>query len=220
MAQHPRLRENHSRKSVQEELTIEGSPINEKSEERVRRQVIRQLRELGWKEGQLQWKPEWQVPDTPHDLTKRERGQKFATCGSADLVAFLDDSHQWYALNVIFEFKAPSISAGRVQLMRYLSNEPMAKMGFWTNGAETLAIYKSHSADWLMVEGAALPRPNDDLTQPPETPPTWLDLRTPTEAELTGALRRLVVTVVVSDPYVTRRDEQLRELVHLMLVKL
>ena len=70
----------------------------------------------------------WPIPDTPHDLTKRERGQKYEACGSADLVAFTDESGEWHALQVIFEFKAPDIDKCKAQLLRYLSNEPMAKM--------------------------------------------------------------------------------------------
>src|SRR5258708_10658713 len=154
------------------------------AEEKVRQRVIAELRKLGWLEGQLRWKPEWPIPDTPHDLTKRERDQKFKVCGSADLVAFADESGEWHALQVIFEFKAPDIDKGRAQLLRYLSNEPMAKMGYWTNGSESLAVYKRHTADWILVKGAALPSPGDDLIHPPDTPPTWNSLRDPTEAEL------------------------------------
>lgn len=189
-------------------------------EEGVRQRIISDLKRLGWTEGQLRWKPEWPVPDTPHDLTKRERGQKYATCGSADLVAFADESSAWHALQVIFEFKAPDIDKGKSQLIRYLSNEPMAKMGYWTNGSRSLAVYKRHQADWVYVEGAPLPHPSDDLTQPPDTPPTWNTLRTPTEAELAGALRRLVATTVIGDTNVNRREDQLRELIHVLLVKL
>ena len=189
-------------------------------EEQVRQRVIADLRQLGWPEAQLRWKPEWPVPDTPHDLTKRERGQKYATCGSADLVAFADQSGEWHALQVIFEFKAPDIDKGRAQLLRYLSNEPMAKMGYWTNGSQSLAVYKRHQADWVYVEAASLPHPGENLTQPPDEPPTWNTLRQPSEAELAGALRRLVATTVVSDSHVNRRDEQLRELIHILLVKL
>jgi type I restriction enzyme M protein len=194
--------------------------IPTKPEETVRQQVIKDLLRLGWKETQLRWKPEWQVPDTPHDLTKRERSQKYAVCGSADLVAFADDSGEWYALQVIFEFKAPDIAHGKAQLLRYLSNEPMAKMGFWTNGSQTLAVYKRHQSEWVFVENASLPHPTDDLTQPPDVPPTWNTMRQPSEAELSGALKRLVATVVVSDPHVVRREDQLRELLHILLVKL
>ncbi len=191
-----------------------------KPEEQVRQQVIADLRTNGWKETRLRWKPEWPIPDTPHDLTKRERGQKYAVCGSADLVAFADDSGEPHALQIIFEFKAPTIDKGRLQLIRYLSNEPMARMGFWSNGTETLAVYKSHTNDWIEIVGAALPAPGDDLTQPPTKVPTWNDLREPTEAELTAALRRIVATVVVNDSRSTRREDQLRELLHILLVKL
>lgn len=194
--------------------------ITLKPEETVRQSVIRDLISLGWRHDQLLWKPEWPIPNAPHDLTKRERGQKYNICGSADLVAFADDSQKPHALQVIFEFKAPDITAGKDQLTRYLSSEPLAKMGFWTNGTETLAIYKRHSADWVEVKGAKLPTPSDDLTQPPDEPPTWQDLKKPGEAELSAVLRRIVATVVAGDSRVNRREEQLRELLHLMLVKL
>ncbi len=191
-----------------------------KPEEGVRQRVIKELLRLGWKEGQLRWRPEWSVPKTPHDLTKRERSQKYETCGSADLVTFADTSGEAHALQVIFEFKAPEINAGKAQLLRYLSSEPMAKMGFWTNGTQTLAVYKRHSADWIEVPGAKLPEPNDDFTAVPDEPPTWNSIRVPTEAELSSVLRRIISTVVVSDPHVVRREDQLREILHVMLVKL
>ena len=188
--------------------------------ETVRRSVFSELQRLGWKAERLRWKPEWEVPKTPHDLTKRERGQKYEACGSADLVAFADDSQEPHALQVIFEFKAPDIDAGKFQLTRYLASEPVAKMGYWTNGTETLAIYKRHSADWVEIKGARLPSPGDDLTRPPDKPPTWKDLKTPGEAELSTVLRRILDTVVASDARVNRGEGQLRELLHVMLVKL
>ena len=188
-----------------------------KPEEKVRQQVLAELKRLGWKESRLRWRPEWPIPDTPHDLTKRERGQKYTVCGSSDLVAFADDSGEPHALQTIFEFKEPTIEKGRMQLMRYLSNEPVARMGFWTNGTKTLAVYKSHTNDWIYVEDAPLPAPGDDLTQPPEKTPTWNDLRVPNEAELTAALRRIVATVVISDSRATRREDQLRELLHVVV---
>ena len=56
-----------------------------KPEEKVRQRVIAELKKLGWKDTRLRWKPEWSVPDTPNDLTKRERGQlkKSAAKGAA-----------------------------------------------------------------------------------------------------------------------------------------
>lgn len=189
-------------------------------EEGVRQATIRQLKALGWRDDQLQWRPEWQVPRAPNDLTKRERGQKYDVCGSADLVAFADASHQPHALQIIFEFKAPDIAAGKEQLIRYLASEPLVKMGYWTNGSQSLAIYKRHSSDWVEVNNAALPAPSDDLTQCPDAPPTWQALREPTEAELSAVLRRILATVVVQDTSVNRREDQLREILHVLLVKL
>jgi predicted RNA methylase len=191
----------------------------DRREESVRQDVISELKRLGW-DGRLQWKPEWQVPATPHDLTKRERGQRFKRCGSCDLVAFDDESCEWHALRVIFEFKARDVDAGRGQLYRYLSSEPLAKMGFWTNGPESLAIYKKADGDWTEVPGAVLPGPGDDLTRPSDAPLTWITMKVPSEAELSGAFKRLLATVVVADTRATRRDDQLREMVHVMLAKL
>lgn len=200
--------------------------INEESsaslsgkEEAVRQKVLSELKRLGWKDNRLQWKPEWRVPGTPHDLTKRERGQNFAACGRADLVAFADDSGQPHALQVIFEFKQPSIEAGRQQLQRYLASEPVVRLGYWTNGDKSLAVYKSHTNDWIEVADAPLPHPGDDLTAPPSQPPTWCDLREPTEAQLSASLRRLVAIIVASDSRAVRREDQLRELLHTLLVK-
>jgi len=191
-----------------------------RNEEDVRQEVLRNLRQRGWREEQIQWKPEWSVPDTPHDLTKRERGQKFATCGSCDIVLFDDDSREWHALKVIIELKAPDIDAGRSQLFRYLSNEPIAKMGYWSNGSRGLAVYKTVDGKWIEIENAQLPRPGDDLTQPSLEPLTWETMEEPSEAELTGAFKRLLNVVVATDTRAQRREVQLREMVHILLIKL
>jgi hypothetical protein len=192
-----------------------------RKEEDVRQDILKELRRFGWREEQIQWKPEWRVPDTPHDLSKRERGQSYATCGSCDIVLFDGKgAGQWEGLRVIFELKAPDIDAGRAQLMRYLSNEPMAKLGYWSNGGRSLAVYKTLDGNWLEIENAALPRPGDDLSKPAEAPLTWNTMRVPTNAELTGAFKRLLDFVVVADTRATRRDVQLREIVHVVLVKL
>ncbi|MFJ2194552.1 restriction endonuclease subunit M [Streptomyces violaceusniger] len=195
------------------------SPKNSSPEEGVRQRVIADLKNLGWKDTQLRWRPEWRVPAAPNELTKRERGQSFKALGQVDLAAFADDSGEPHALQVLFEFKAPSISEGKEQLKSYLAMEPVVRMGYWTNGNESLAIYKSHTNDWLEIRNAPLPNPGDDLTAPPVSPPTWNDLVVPTEGQLSAALRRLVATTVVGDSRSTRREDQLRELLHVVLVK-
>lgn len=209
-----------AKKEQNNSISTSGKTSLHKNEEDVRQEILRSLRQRGWREEQIQWKPEWSVPDTPHDLTKRERGQKFATCGSCDIVLFDDDSREWHALKVIIELKAPNIDAGRSQLFRYLSNEPMAKMGYWSNGSRGLAIYKTVNGKWIEIENAQLPRPGDDLTQPPSEPLSWETMDEPSEAELTGAFKRLLNVVVASDTRAKRREVQLREMVHVLLVKL
>lgn len=192
-----------------------------KPEEKVRQAFIKRLiNEAGWKENRLRWRPEWRVPKTPHDLTKRERGQRFDDQGTSDLVAFADDSGEPHALQVIFEFKEPTVDKGISQLEAYLTMEPIAKMGYWTNGTDSAAVYKRHSADWVVIRPAPIPRPFDDLTRPPDVPLTWDRMEDPSEAQLTAAFKRLLVTIVVNDARATRREDQLRELVHVLLVKL
>lgn len=187
-------------------------------EDIVRDQVIKELIKLGWEKDQL--KKEWSVPDTPHDLSKREKGQQFNRCGRADLAIFADDSQEAHALLVICEFKAPKRKEGREQLRRYLASEPVVKMGYWTNGTDSLAIYKDHSSQWIEVNDAPIPKPGDDFTRPPQKPLTWEALEKPTSAQLTAVLRRLVATTVTSDTVSTRREDQIKELLHLLLVKI
>ena len=38
---------------------------------------INKLVEMGWKKEQIVYKPEWQVPATPSEATKREKGVSF-----------------------------------------------------------------------------------------------------------------------------------------------
>jgi type I restriction enzyme M protein len=189
-------------------------------EEVVRQKVITELLRLGWRESRMRWKPEWRIPATPHDLTKRERNQKFDSCGRADLVLFADDSGQPHALQVIFEFKEPTIEAGKHQLQRYLSSEPVVRMGYWTNGTKSLALYKSHTNDWIEVQNPALPQPGDNFTAPSKKPLTWKRLHVPTDAQLTAALNRIVSTAVMKDSRAVRPEDQLREILHTFLVKI
>jgi len=70
------------------------------------------------------------------------------------------------------------------------------------------------------VKNAPLPHPDDDLIAPSRSLLKWDDLREPTEAELTAAMKRLLVTAVAGDTRATRRDEQLNQICNVVLVKL
>lgn len=187
----------------------------------VRLPVIAKLVELGWSEGQLRWDPEWRVPKTPHDAAKRERGTSFASW-PIDLVVFDSEEHagEWEHVLAILEFKEPTLEKGQSQLEIYLSLEPRAKFGFWTNGDKSVAVYKLPDGTVQIVKGAALPRPWDNLSKPSAEPLTYARLNTPTERELRGVFQRLLETIVAQDSKSTRPDEQLNELCNLLLLKL
>lgn len=187
----------------------------------VRLPVIDRLTELGWSEGQLQWSPEWRVSKTPHDSAKRERGVSFASW-PVDLVIFDTAEHagEWEHVLAIFEFKEPTLEEGQSQLEVYLSREPRAKYGYWTNGAASVAVYKLPDGNVEVVKGAGLPHPADNLSKPSTRPLTYNRLRTPTERELRAVFKRLLESIVSQDSQSTRSDEQLNEICNLLLLKL
>ena len=92
--------------------------------QQVRLPTIKKLHALGWHAGQLQWQPEWRVPKSPHDAAKREAGSSFGGW-PVDLVLFEDEqrSGSWEHVLVVFEFKAPNLSAGLSQLEIYGSSQ-------------------------------------------------------------------------------------------------
>ncbi|MEA2187612.1 MAG: type restriction enzyme protein [Solirubrobacteraceae bacterium] len=188
----------------------------------VRLPTIARLQQLGWSESQMRWAPEWRVPQTPHDAAKREISAGGWNGWPVDLVIFDSEKHagEWEHVLAIFEFKEPSLEEGQSQLEIYLSREPRAKYGYWTNGSQSLAVYKLPDGNVRVVKGANLPKPQDDISKPSAKPLTYHDLTTPTERELRGVFKRLLDTIAVADSKSVRPDEQLNELCNLLLLKL
>lgn len=187
----------------------------------VRLPVIARLVELGWPEERLQWAPEWRVPQTPSDASKREVGGSFASW-PVDLVIFDAQEHrgEWEHVLAIFEFKAPDLEAGRSQLEIYLSREPRAKFGYWTNGDRSLSLYKLPDGTFDEVEDSDLPRVQDNLSKKSAKPLTYNLLKVPTERQLKGVFERLLNSVVAADSRSTRPDDQLNQICNLLLLKL
>jgi len=188
---------------------------------KVRVPTIEKLVALGWSEAQLQWEPEWRVPKAPHEASKREAGQSFKGW-PADLVIFDSEEHagEWDHVLALFEFKEPTLEQGRNQLEIYLGLEPRARYGYWTNGSKSLAVYKLADGTHEVVEGAPLPKPQDNLAKPSAEPLTYARLRLPTEKELKRVFERLLDVVVANDSRSTRREDQLNQICNLLLVKL
>ncbi|HEX6753258.1 MAG TPA: N-6 DNA methylase [Solirubrobacterales bacterium] len=127
---------------------------------------------------------------------------------------------EWEHVLAILEFKEPTLEQGQSQLEIYLSREPRAKYGYWTNGDKSVAVYKLPDGSVQVVEGANLPRPEDNLSKPSAKPLNYERLKTPTERELKGVFKRLLDTIVTQDSKSTRPDEQLNEICNLLLLKL
>lgn len=191
--------------------------------ELVRLPVIEALRVLGWTERQLQWQPEWRVPRTPSEATKREGNHSFASW-PVDLVLFEDAEAptDWQNVLGLFEFKKPTLVEGVSQLEIYLALEPRARFGIWTNGTKTATVYKlpNGTTKTVATDELQLPRPGDDFEQATSKAITFNDLKVPTERELRNSFEALLDLVVARDSVVTRSELQLDQLCNLLLLKL
>ena len=189
--------------------------------QQVRLPTLKALVDLGWDSGQLRWKPEWRVPQSPHDAAKREDGKSFAGW-PVDLAIFDDVRHagEWEHILAICEFKAPTLTAGISQLEIYLMREPRARMGYWSNGSEDVRVYRLADGTFHHVRNKGLPYPNDDFTRPSKRPLNFGDLVTPENRQLRSIFSRLLDVVVARDSRSTRSEAQLNELCNLLLLKL
>ncbi|WP_217582927.1 N-6 DNA methylase [Microbacterium sp. GbtcB4] len=191
--------------------------------QQVRLPVIEALRVLGWVDHQMQWQPEWRVPKAPSEATKREGKHGFAGW-PVDLVLFEDPEapNDWQNVLAIFEFKEPNGNAGISQLETYLSREPRARFGVWSNGTSSAVVWKLPDGTFKCTrhDDLQLPSPTDDFTQATSKAIVWNDLSRPTEADLRTSFKALLDLVVARDSVVTRSEMQLDQLCNLLLLKL
>lgn len=187
----------------------------------VRLPTIEKLALAGWDRGQLQYEPEWRVPKSPHDAAKREGGVGFSGW-PVDLVIFDDPStiSQWEHVLAICEFKAPTLEEGVSQLEIYLAREPRARVGYWTNGATDIRVYKLPDGSFKHLANRGIPLPGDNFELPSEDPLTFADLKTPSSIQLRSVFRRLLDAIVARDTKSTRPEAQLNEVCNLLLLKL
>lgn len=189
--------------------------------EKVRIPAVEELVKLGWQREQLQWAPEWRVPQSPHDAAKREDGVSFSSW-PVDLVLFesADGVGDWQTVLGLFEFKEPSIDKGLSQLEIYLAREPRAKFGCWSNGSQTAVVYKLPDGKFQTVRNRGLPSPAEDFEHPSVKPITFKDLTVPTGRDLMHSLARVLDIVVARDSRATRSEVQLDQLCNMLLLKL
>ncbi len=188
---------------------------------KVRLPLIEKLKKAGWSPKQIQWKPEWQVPKSPSEHSNREAGKSYSGFG-VDIVIWESEAlrEDPEGLLIIFETKAPTLLVGRKQLENYLSLEYTAKMGFWTNGTETLAIHRLPSGKFSHQIGAPIPKPTDTFSIGGEKPLKFSDLEEPLPVRLHSKLERVFERVVIRDTVSTRPEQRLNQLCNLILAKL
>ena len=201
-------------KKIPEQLTVVGP-------------LIDLLVSFGWKVDQIIFgKKEWLIPKTPSEATKREKGNKYSGF-PVDIAVFdtperLSDPNH---LLFIVECKQPRERAGISQLESYFMGEPHAQLGVWANNADKSSkgafLYREPDGRMLLkrAELSNLPRPGE-VIEPDVQATSFDDLVEPSEQIFRKTISDLLDKVVISDPIVTRREDQLNQLCNLLLTKL
>lgn len=202
-------------------VPIEKAAVGGPEHQLVRLPLIDDLLNAGWSPQQVQWDPEWRVPKNPSEHSRREAGQQFSGF-PVDIIIWESEAlrEDPDAALIIFETKKPTMLEGRKQLENYLSLEYTAKMGFWTNGTETLAIHRLPSGKFSHQLGAPIPKPTDTFSIVGDKPLRFTDLEDPLPAKLRSKLDRVFEVVVARDTVSTRSDQRLNQLCNLLLTKL
>ncbi len=189
--------------------------------------LVAYLVESGWKLEQIIFgKDEWRVPKTPSEATKREKRRSFEGF-PVDIAVFDDPENVGNYRHIVFivECKQPDEKAGISQLESYFVGEPHIQLGVWANKAAasalTVFIYRTTDGRILLKKQkvADLPTPGEAI-RPESKRINFNDLIDPTGAILRTAMEDMLDRVVITDSYVTRREEQLDQLCNLLLLKL
>ena len=190
--------------------------------------ILKKLLDLGWKRAQIicpspdSEDTEWHVPKAPSEATNREAKRKFK--GFPVDIALFDDIEyvgDYEHIVALVECKEPTKSKGISQLEIYLSLEPHARMGVWTNGTEFVRVYKLPIAgNFKVVKNTNLPKPDENMILAGDKQITYSDLHVPTTKELKAAFEALLGIVTSRDKYSTRREDQLSQMSNMLLLKL
>lgn len=184
--------------------------------------LIQRLIEMGWNEHQLQFKPEWRVPATPSDASKRENGESFKGF-PVDLAIFDSPSNvgNYMHLDILVETKKPNRKEGINQLEIYMTMEPNVKLGIWTNGSDISTIHRRSDGSFKITEKGRLPFPGESLIEGAAEPLTWNTLRKDVEPfVIKRVFNKLLCAVVSEDTKSTRADQRLDNLCNILLTKI
>jgi len=187
----------------------------------VRLPLIQEFEKLGWAKEQIQFEPEWRVPKTPSEASKREAGRSFQGF-PVDIAIFDNPSNMgnYENIQIIVETKAPRIEEGIDQLKIYMNMEPHVLLGIWSNGSDICLVYRTSRGDFQVERNGNLPRPFDSLIKSEQTKLKWNDLIEPSVSDLNKCFTRLLNVIVSQDSKSTRIDDQLNNLCNVLLAKL
>ncbi|GGN07898.1 hypothetical protein GCM10010967_49420 [Dyadobacter beijingensis] len=187
----------------------------------VRLPLLREFERLGWDKNQIQYLPEWKVPRSPSEASKREAAMSFQGF-PVDIAIFDNPSNlgNYENIQIIVETKAPNVEEGINQLKIYMSLEPHTLLGIWSNGTSCCLVYRTSQGGYYVERNGTIPRPGDSLIKSGTNKLKWNDLISPTTSDLKKCFTRLLNVVVSQDSRSTRRDDQLNNLCNVILAKL
>lgn len=183
---------------------------------------IEKLVEMGWKREQIIYQPEWQVPKTPSEATKREKGSSFSGY-PVDIAIFDNPSNvgDYRHIEIIVETKKPDVKEGISQLEIYMGLEPHVKLGIWTNGTDIATVQRNIKGELVPMPFGHIPYPNESLTEGAQKPLFWEDLISDVSvSELRRVFDDLLCVVVSEDTVSTRSEERLDNICNMLLAKI
>lgn len=183
---------------------------------------IEKLVEMGWKKEQIVYQPEWQVPATPSEASKREKGASFKGF-PVDIAIFDSPSHvgDYRHLDIIVETKKPNSKEGMAQLEIYMSREPHVKLGIWTNGKDVSTVQRNIKGELVQRVLGRIPYPNESLAEGAEKPLYWDDLeKNVPNSTLSMVFYDLLCAIVSEDTISTRSEERLDNICNMLLAKI
>jgi type I restriction enzyme M protein len=167
---------------------------------------------LGWKPGQIMFRPQWRVPKSPSGSRSTGYPVDIAIFDAPDHVG--DPRH----VRILVECKASNVKEGINQLKTYLGLEPEARLGIWFNGERHRLVYKLPNG-FVEADYAAIPRPSDPLVPTEAEPPLRHDdLRPP--PNLSEIFLRLRDQIAAQDTHINRDEFILNDLANLLICKI
>ena len=180
--------------------------------------LITLLLGLGWPATRLRTRPQWKVPKTPSEASRREVGQSYQGF-PCDIVLFATAEQSYEKVQIICECKKPTLDAGVEQLKTYLNLEPAARIGIWYNGKRHAIVYRDGQGGYEVDAAVLLPRPGEslDYTRPDRVLRTR-DLEDPPSMKI--LFESVRDYLAAQDEQVSRDELLLMDLANLLMCKL